>query len=163
MSGQREPSGWYCNCKLGNRTHVPRKGSQSQMAPVHINHQGDSPLHIPCQQGADSWWNLSGSCPAKPRHADAAEPESRQPSAIQDTPSTSCVGLGAWFVEVVVLEFDSCEKYGISPRVRTIVVTVVIKGSKAPTITERTKSAINDSLAASFGYFGFGFVARDDA
>lgn len=33
MSGQREPSGWYCNCKLGNRTHVPRKGSQSQWHP----------------------------------------------------------------------------------------------------------------------------------
>ena len=70
------------------------------------------------------------------------------------------MGLGAWFVEVVVLEFDSCERYGISPRVRTIVVTVVIKGSKAPTITERTKSAINVmGFFGSFGYFARGFVA----
>ena len=138
------------------------RGTTKSMAPVavHINHQGDSPLHIPCQQGADSWWNLSGSCPAKPRHADAAEPESRQPSAIQDTPSTSCVGLGAWYVEVVVLEFDSCEKYGISPRVRTIVVTVVIQVSKAPTITERTKSAINVmGFFGSFGYFALHSLA----
>ena len=66
------------------------------------------------------------------------------------------MGLGAWFVEVVALEFDSCEKYGISPRVRTIVVTVVIKGSKAPTIiTERTKSAINVGFfELFFGSFG---------
>ena len=43
---------------------------------------------------------------------------------------------------------------------RTIVVTVVIKGSKAPTITERTKSAINVmGFFGSFGYFARGFVA----
>ena len=72
------------------------------------------------------------------------------------------MGLGAWFVEVVVLEFDNCERYGISPRVRTIVVTVVIKGSKAPTITERTKSAINvmGLFVEFFGSFaGFGTSA----
>ena len=141
MADQREPSN--SNCKLGTEPlcydAVPRKGSQSQWHPVHINHQaGDSPPRIPCQQGADSWWSLSGSCPAKPRHADAAEPEALQPSAIQDTPSTSCMGLGAW------LEFNNCGKYGISPRVctSTIAVTVVIKGSKVPTIAERTKQSM---------------------
>ena len=141
MAGQREPSSiaiasWETepHCVMPSclaRDHKVN-GTRTHQLPRH------SPPHIPCQQGADSWWNLSGSCPAKPRHADADEPEALQPSAIQDTPSTSCVGLGAW------LEFNNCGKYGMSPRVHTstIVVTVLIKGSKAPTITVRTKQSM---------------------